>query len=119
MMGFDVHVNVPADLEAVHGDRTAMGLVLDNVIDNAIRYSGERRSLRVTALNRSSNMEQLFRRDKILRQLSRVQRDVDFGVDAVEVVEHQHFGVVLGHGVAAVFGANEVDADYLFGVGGG
>jgi signal transduction histidine kinase len=49
MMGFDVQVNVPADLDPVHGDRTAMGLVLDNVIDNAIRYSGETRSLQISA----------------------------------------------------------------------
>lgn len=49
MMNFDVEMDIPRDLDPVHADRTAIGLVLDNVIDNAIRYSGESRWLRVTA----------------------------------------------------------------------
>ena len=44
-------------------------------------------------------------------ELTCVERDVDLGVDGVEVVEHEHLGVVLGHGAAPVFGAHEVDAD--------
>ena len=34
-----------------------------------------------------------------------------FGIDAVEVVEHEHLAVVLGHGQVGVFGLHEVDAD--------
>ena len=33
------------------------------------------------------------------------------GVDAVQVIEHEHLTVVLGHGHVGVFGLNEVDAD--------
>ena len=46
---FEVEIDVPADLPPVHGDRTAMGLLLDNLIDNAIRYSGESRWIGVRA----------------------------------------------------------------------
>jgi signal transduction histidine kinase len=38
--GFDVTVDLPSQLPPVRADRTAMGLLLDNVIDNAVRYSG-------------------------------------------------------------------------------
>ena len=37
--GFQIDLDVPPDLPPVRADRTAMGLLLDNVIDNAIRYS--------------------------------------------------------------------------------
>ena len=45
--GFDVHVDMPADLPAVRADRTAMSLVLDNLIDNALRYASSGRWLGV------------------------------------------------------------------------
>ena len=47
--GFETHVEIPADLPPVRGDRTAMGLLLDNLVDNAIRYSSGTRFLRVGA----------------------------------------------------------------------
>lgn len=47
--GFDVEIDVPADLPPVKADRTAMGLLLDNVIDNAVRYSGPAHWLRIRA----------------------------------------------------------------------
>jgi signal transduction histidine kinase len=37
--GFEIDLDVPPDLPPVRADRTAIGLLLDNVIDNAIRYS--------------------------------------------------------------------------------
>jgi signal transduction histidine kinase len=43
--GFDVRLEVAADLPPVRGDRTALRLLLDNLIDNAIRYSGAARWL--------------------------------------------------------------------------
>jgi two-component system phosphate regulon sensor histidine kinase PhoR len=46
---FVVGVDVPADLPAVRADVAALSLALGNVIDNAIRYSDERRTLRVRA----------------------------------------------------------------------
>jgi signal transduction histidine kinase len=47
--GFDARVEMPPDLPAVRADRTAMTLVLENLIDNAIRYSQATRSLRISA----------------------------------------------------------------------
>ncbi len=41
--GFTVHVDVPVGLPCVKADHTACRLLLDNIVDNAIRYSpGER-----------------------------------------------------------------------------
>ena len=45
---FDVVREIPADVPPVSGDRTALELMLDNLIDNAIRYSRQERSLRVS-----------------------------------------------------------------------
>jgi signal transduction histidine kinase len=47
--GFDVRVEVPDDLPLVLADPNALGLMLNNVIDNAIRYSTERHSLTIAA----------------------------------------------------------------------
>jgi two-component system phosphate regulon sensor histidine kinase PhoR len=46
---FEIVVDVPANLPPVCADRVALGLVLDNLVDNAIGYSGERRRLRIAA----------------------------------------------------------------------
>lgn len=47
---FTIDVDIPVDLPLVRADRAAMLLALDNVVDNAIRYSPDRsRSIRVTA----------------------------------------------------------------------
>jgi len=47
--GFEVKADIPAPLPAVSADRTAMILTLDNLIDNAIRYSNGARRLTVSA----------------------------------------------------------------------
>ncbi len=47
--GFEVQVDLPPDLPPVRADRTAIRLAFDNLVDNAIRYSGERRSIQVVA----------------------------------------------------------------------
>jgi signal transduction histidine kinase len=47
--GFQTHVEIPADLPPIVADRTAMGLLLENLVDNAIRYSPSGRSLTITA----------------------------------------------------------------------
>jgi signal transduction histidine kinase len=47
--GFEVHVECPPDLPAARADRTALRLVLENLLDNAIRYSGDGRWLGVRA----------------------------------------------------------------------
>lgn len=51
--GFDVTVDVAHDLPAVWGDRSALIQVVDNLIDNAIKYSGETRTLHVHASDRA------------------------------------------------------------------
>ena len=47
--GFDVHVDLAADLPPVRADRTACALLLDNLVDNAIRYSKAEKWLGVRA----------------------------------------------------------------------
>lgn len=37
----DLHVTVQPDLPAIRADRTSLVLALDNLVDNAIRYSGQ------------------------------------------------------------------------------
>jgi signal transduction histidine kinase len=46
---FTVDVDIPVDLPCVRADRASMILALDNIVDNAIRYSADRGSIRVTA----------------------------------------------------------------------
>jgi signal transduction histidine kinase len=46
--GFDVEVAASDDLPLVRGDQTSLALVFSNLIDNAMRYSADRRSLRIT-----------------------------------------------------------------------
>ncbi len=41
--GFTLDLDVPGDLPAVTGDRNALNLLFDNVVDNAMRYSGHSR----------------------------------------------------------------------------
>jgi signal transduction histidine kinase len=50
-----VEVQVPGDLPRVRGDRTALHLMLDNLVDNAIRYSPAEASIivRMTADSQS------------------------------------------------------------------
>lgn len=46
---FRVEVDMPLDLPLVRADRTAMLLALDNLVDNAIRYSAQERAIRISA----------------------------------------------------------------------
>jgi signal transduction histidine kinase len=45
---FDVHIELPDGLPPVKGDPTALNLTLNNLLDNAIRYSKDRRHLTIT-----------------------------------------------------------------------
>jgi signal transduction histidine kinase len=53
---FEVTTDVPHDLPLVRGDRTALRLALDNLIDNAIRYSGDQRQVRLGARSADSHV---------------------------------------------------------------
>ena len=46
---FTVRVHMPDDLPLVRADRHALGLLLNNLIDNAIRYSKDVRTLTISA----------------------------------------------------------------------
>jgi signal transduction histidine kinase len=48
-LGFDVNVDIPAPLPAVCADRTAILQVVENLLDNAIRYSNGTRQLAISA----------------------------------------------------------------------
>jgi signal transduction histidine kinase len=47
--GFEVNVDIPAPLPPVYADRTAILQVLENILDNAIRYSNGTRQLTISA----------------------------------------------------------------------
>jgi signal transduction histidine kinase len=47
--GFELAVIIPPDLPLVRADRTAVTLLLNNLIDNAIRYSGESKWIQIRA----------------------------------------------------------------------
>ena len=47
-LGFQLSVEVPEGLPQVRADRTAVIQVVENLIDNAIKYSGSKRELRIT-----------------------------------------------------------------------
>ena len=53
---FNVEVDIPVDLPPVRADRTAMMLTLDNLVDNAIRYSPQNHFLRVSARRDGANV---------------------------------------------------------------
>ncbi|MGE0394652.1 MAG: sensor histidine kinase [Vicinamibacterales bacterium] len=46
---FEFHIDVEPDLPPVRADRTAIGLALTNLVDNAMRYAGQSRFLRLGA----------------------------------------------------------------------
>ncbi len=53
---FKVDVDIPVDTPLVRADRTAMMLALDNLMDNAIRYSTDQRSVRVSVRRDGQNV---------------------------------------------------------------
>ena len=54
--GFDIRKNIPAGLPPVLIDRDAMAQAISNLLDNAIKYSGEVKQLTITAEELQSNL---------------------------------------------------------------
>jgi signal transduction histidine kinase len=54
--GFTVRVDLPDDLPPLEADPNALALLLNNLIDNAIRYSRETRSLNFRAYARGASV---------------------------------------------------------------
>jgi len=54
--GFRLDVDVPPNLPSVRADRTAMELLLDNVIDNAMRYSTDERHIAIVGHDDSDHV---------------------------------------------------------------
>jgi len=54
--GFQVDIDVPAFLPPVSADRTAILQVLDNILDNAIRYSNSTRYLKISAFQQEKQV---------------------------------------------------------------
>ena len=53
---FKVEIDIPTDLPLIRADRTAMMLTLDNLVDNAIRYSPHEQFIRVSARREGENV---------------------------------------------------------------
>ena len=64
--------NVPSTLPAMNADRTSIVVALDNLIDNAMRYSGTSRELQISAEAHDSVIEIAI-------------RDHGLGIDAEEL----------------------------------
>jgi len=56
LAGFEVVVDLPSALPAIRGDRTALQLLFDNLVDNAIRYSGDARWLGIAGAVRGESI---------------------------------------------------------------
>lgn len=58
--GFEVTVDVPRELPRIAVDRTAMLQVIENVVDNALKYSGDRRILKIIGRTRGRQVSIVF-----------------------------------------------------------
>src|SRR5206468_9139454 len=54
--GFDLHLSIDQTADAVSGDRFALRLLFGNLLDNAIKYSRDRRIISLRANRAASNI---------------------------------------------------------------
>jgi signal transduction histidine kinase len=47
--GFDLQINIQPGLPPLQGDRLALRLLFDNLIDNSLKYSGTEKTVRLNA----------------------------------------------------------------------
>jgi signal transduction histidine kinase len=106
--GFELTVAIPADLPAVRGDRFALRLLLDNLLDNAVKYSAATRSITVSARHehpvvvlsvrdqgvgiRASEMDQVTRR--FFRGSAAPAGGNGLGLAIVQKIVNDHEGVM-------------------------
>jgi signal transduction histidine kinase len=109
--GFKLQLDLPASLPQVHADRAAILQVLDNLLDNAIRYSAENRYLGISAFssgNRvtirisdkgpgipSDELPRVF--DKFFRGRKTSATGSGLGLAIAERVLTDHRGAILIH----------------------
>jgi signal transduction histidine kinase len=116
---FEVHLELPASLPQVHADRAAILQVLDNLIDNAIRYSNgsrlevsasairDRISLRISDQGPGIPSDELPRVfDKFFRGRGTSSSGSGLGLAIAERILKDHGGAIRlhsqeGHGTTA------------------
>src|SRR5262245_10066757 len=80
VLGFQTTMDIPSDLPRVRVDRAAMLQVLENIVDNAIRYSGPAKVLTISA--RASN--------GVVR-VEVTDRGIGIGKDEIDLVFEKFF----------------------------
>src|SRR6202012_6114975 len=71
-------------------------------------------ALGVPALDRSADVERkVFWFDQTGGKFSRMQRDMNLGIDTVQVVEHSHVTVEIVGGNVPVFGHDKIEPDEM------
>jgi signal transduction histidine kinase len=112
--GLEVNVDVPSDLPPIRGDRTALLQVLDNLIDNALKYSPQARALSISAradgdMVRIAIVDQGIgipadERDKVFEKFYRVEGapagGSGLGLAISQRVVYDHGGAIVISGAA-------------------
>ena len=107
-LGFDLQLHLPIELPPVVANRAMMGQAIDNLLDNAIKYGGDRRVLIVSASADNDwihvqvrdrgvgispdDVPHVF--DKFYRGSGTTQRGTGLGLSIVQRVVKKHGGSV-------------------------
>ena len=107
-LGFDLQLHLPIELPPVLADRAMMGQVIGNLLDNAIKYAGDRRVLIVSASANNGwiNVQVTDRGvgispdevphvfEKFYRGSGTTQRGTGLGLSIVQRIVKEHGGSV-------------------------